>query len=147
MNPIRIIQNGLIIAAGIVSLNLSAADPAKKAPHGGRLMEVGGARLEFVVESDKKANVYLYDDQWKPVVPTDQSVTLMVQAKDQAKVKTDLIKKSDSFASEAPLAIPDGAKAILVIKTGGKIHNLRFDLDMSLCGECKNPEYACSCGH
>lgn len=110
-------------------------------------MELDAARVEFRVESDRKARVYLYDDQWKPVVPADQSVTLIVQTKDGVKLKAELLKKADSFASEAPLTIPDDAKAVLVIKTGGKIHNLRFDLNLSICAECGNAEYACSCGH
>ncbi len=119
----------------------------EKAPHNGRLMEIEKIHVEFLVEADKTARVYLYDEKLKPVTPSDQTVTLVVQGKDSSKTKTELVKKDDSFVSDAAITIPDGAKAILTIKAGGKPSNLRFDLNMASCGECKNAEYACSCGH
>jgi len=119
----------------------------EKAPHNGRLMEMEKIHVEFLVESDKTARVYLYDEKLKPVTPSDQTVTLVVQGKDSSKTKTELVKKDDSFVSAAAITIPDGAKAILTVKAGGKPGNLRFDLNMENCGGCKGPEYACSCEH
>jgi len=99
------------------------------------------------VEADKTVRVYLYDGELKPLKPSDQSVTLVVQGKDSSKTKTELVKKDDSFVSDAAIIIPDGAKAILTVKVGEKPQNLRFDLDMANCTGCKSPEYACSCEH
>jgi len=117
----------------------------EKAPHDGRLMEAGEMHVEFLIGADKMATVWLYDEKLKPISPSDQTVTLILQAKDGAKNTIELTKKGDLFVSSSALTIPEGAKAILVVKAGGKTSNLRFDLDMTACGECKKPEYACGC--
>ncbi|MDD2709488.1 MAG: hypothetical protein PHV34_15990 [Verrucomicrobiae bacterium] len=132
-----------------VPLALIAADqpnPAKdKAPHGGRLMGGTAVRAEFLVKADQTVEVYLYDQQLKPVAPADQTVTLILQGKDGAKTKVEFNKGAGAFVSKSPVTIPEGAKAILAVKAGGKPENFRFDLIMSPCKGCKKPEYACDC--
>lgn len=122
----------------------------EKAPHNGRLMEtkkIGFMHIEFLVGSDKTVSVYLYDAKLKAVAPSDQTLSLIVQGKEDAKNQVDLVKKEDRFISPSPLTIPEDAKAVLTIKAGGKTENLRFAINLAVCGECKNAEYACSCGH
>lgn len=123
---------------------------AMKAPHHGRLMEtekIGSMHVEFLVETDKSVSVYLYDGKLKAIAPSDQTLSLIVQGRDDSKTTVELVKKDDRFVSSAAVTIPDGAKAILTIKAGGKTENLRFPLDLSSCGGCKKPEYACDCEH
>ena len=139
-----------LLVAGAAIAEHKHDHAAEKAPHNGRLMEtekVGSMHVEFLVETDKSVSVYLYDGKLKAIAPSDQALTLIVQGKDDAKTTVELAKKEDRFVSAAAVSIPDGAKAILTIKTGGKTENLRFPLDMSSCGGCKKPEYACSCDH
>ncbi len=151
----KTIRNIVTLMAAVLIMNHPNAFAAdghdhhgkEKAPHNGRLMEMEKMHVEFLVEADKTVRVYLYDGELKPLKPSDQSVTLVVQGKDSSKTKIELVKKDDSFVSDAAITIPDGAKAILTVKAGGKPQNLRFDLDMSVCGGCKSPEYACSCEH
>jgi hypothetical protein len=131
-----------------VSMTLTAADkPAakEKAPHDGRLMDGATIRVEFLLTADRTAEAYLYDQKLKPVVPADQSVSLIVQGKDGAKTKIELGKGTEAFRSAGPVTIPEGAKAILTVKAGGKPENFRFDLDINPCKDCKKPNYACDC--
>ena len=147
---LSIITTLAMVGAGGLFAEAKHDHAAEKAPHNGRLMEtekVGSMHVEFRVESDKTVNVYLYDGKLKPIAPSDQAVSLTVQGKDDAKNKVDLVKREDRFTSSSPIAIPDGAKAVLTIKAGGKTENLRFGLDLSPCNGCKSPEYACSCEH
>ncbi len=153
MKNIKTILN-LIIAATLLSTpgvyaagEHDHAHGKEKAPHQGRLMESDKGHIEFVVAADKTAKVYLYGHHLKAIAPSDEKVTLIVQGKDNSKEKIEFTKKEDAFVSSAPLKLSEGAKAVLTVKTGEKTKNLRFDLDMSVCGGCKTAEYACSCGH
>lgn len=120
----------------------------EKAPHHGRLMEIEKMHVEFVLQSDRTAHLYLFDESMKAIQPTDAQATLVLQGKEGAfKTKTILVKKDDILVSEAPLIIQEGAKAVLILKIGDKTQNLRFDLNLSPCGACDAPEYACACAH
>lgn len=154
-NHMKSIQNILTLVVTVLIMNYPNAYAAdghdhhgkEKAPHNGRLMELDKMHVEFLVEADKTVRVYLYDGELKPMKPSDQTVSLLVQGKDSSKTKTELANKNDSFVSDAAITIPEGAKAVLTVKVGGKPNNLRFDLNMENCGGCKNAEYACSCEH
>lgn len=135
-----------ILAAVLLSapLTLVAAD---KAPHGGRLLDGAAVRAEFLVRPDRTVAVYLYTPKLAPVAPSDQAVSLVLQTRDGAKSKVDLIKGADAFASVNPASFSEGTKAILSVRSEGKPENFRFDLAMAPCKTCAKPEYACDCGH
>jgi hypothetical protein len=144
-----ILTSLLIITLGLCHMTAvsNAAEATKqKAPHQGRLMEAEKLHVEFLVDADKKAKVYLYDEKLQPVAPSNETVTLIVQGKAE-KSKIELTKSADSFVSEKPIPLSEGAKAILSVKKGEKTQNLRFDLDLGNCEGCKLPEYACTCEH
>ena len=149
-------KTNLRILTLAVALCASLALPAiaqdkhehKATPKGGRLLEKTEPHAEFVVEKDRTVTINFYNHDMKPVAVTTQSVTVLADAKD-GKAKLEFEKKGDSLASKTKLPEGDGYNVVVQFKQSAdaKPQNLRFKLDMNICGECKRAEYACSCGH
>ena len=149
-------KTNLRILTLAVALCASLALPAiaqdkhehKATPKGGRLLEKTEPHAEFVVEKDRTVTINFYNHDMKPVAITTQSVTVQADAKD-GKAKLEFEKKGDSLASKTKLPEGDGYNVVVQFKqtADAKPQNLRFKLDMNICGECKRAEYACSCGH
>ena len=58
-------------------------------------------------------------------------------------------KRGDSLVSKTKLPEGDGYNVVVQFKqtAEAKPLNLRFKLDMQICGECKRAEYGCICDH
>ena len=58
-------------------------------------------------------------------------------------------KKGDSLVSKTKLPDGEGYNIVVQFKqtADAKPQNLRFKLELNTCGECKQAEYACICGH
>ncbi len=145
----------LLTLAAALCVGLSTANAADthahahaKAPKGGRLLGKTEPHAEFVVEKDRTVTINFYNHDMKPVAVTTQSVTVQADAKD-AKAKLEFEKKGDSLVSKTKLPEGDGYTVVVQFKqtADAKPMNIRFKLDMNICGECKHPEYACTCGH
>jgi hypothetical protein len=120
-------------------------------PHGGRLMQAGALKVEFHVDKDRKARVYLYDQGLKPVGADSAEITLKMLKGGSKKI--DLLKAADKgsashLAGKSAMPSPDGYLLVLNVKVKGKpMNSLRFNYQEHICGGCKAPEYACICGH
>jgi hypothetical protein len=103
---------------------------------------------EFVVEKDRTVTINFYDHDMNPIAATTQSVTVIADAKD-GKATLEFEKKGDSLVSKTKLPEGDGYNIVVQFKQTADARplNLRFKLDMHICGECKRAEYACICGH
>lgn len=131
-----------------------AADAKKSSkveagPRKGRILAVGEPKAEFFVEEDKTVSIKFYDKDNKVVAPAAQTVTATVDAKGK-KTKLEFEKKDDALVSKAKIPDGDSNPVVVQVKTDAKAkpQNFRFKLDLSKCGECGNPEYACTCeGH
>jgi hypothetical protein len=117
-------------------------------PKGGRLIAKTTPSAEFVIEKDRSMTINFYDAAMKPVAVAGQSVTVIADAKG-GKSEIGFEKKGDALVSKAKL--PDGEGYGLIIQfrqtAEAKPQNLRLKLDLSICGECKQAEYACVCDH
>ena len=138
-----------LTAALSVGLFTAAADkPAKVTPGGGRLLDKTEPHAEFVVEKDRTVTINFYNHEMKPVAATTQIVTVIADAKD-GKATLAFEKKGDSLRSKTKL--PEGEGYNIVVRysqtAGARPVNLRFNLKMHTCGECKRAEYACTCDH
>ena len=125
------------------AIALTAADKKIEAgPKGGRLLEKTTPKAEFFVEKDRSVTIAFYDNNLKPVPATDQQVTVIA-----GKEKLAFEKKGDVLASTGKLPEGDGYQVAVQYreKPDAKPQNLRFKMDLSTCGECKRPEYACAC--
>jgi len=75
-------------------------------------------------------------------------VTAVAEPK-SGKVKMEFERKGDTLISKTPLPEGDGYNVVVQIraKPDAKPQNFRVKYDTGTCGECKRPEYACTCGH
>ena len=148
--PIHILTLAVALCAGLTSLN--AAEPpgpaSKAAPKGGRLLEKTEPRAEFVVEKDHSVTIHFYSDDMKPVAATTQVVVVIAEAKD-GKARIEFEKRGDALVSKTRLPESDGYNLVVQFRptADAKPMNLRFKLDLGICGECRRAEYACICGH
>ena len=57
--------------------------------------------------------------------------------------------ESIPLVSKTPLPEGDGYNVVVQIKAkpDAKPKNFRIKYDTGTCGECKRPQYACTCGH
>ncbi|HXG46721.1 MAG TPA: hypothetical protein VNO52_03785 [Methylomirabilota bacterium] len=142
----------LAVALCVGSLTATAAQkhdhPHKTAPQGGRLLEKTTPQAEFVVEKDRSVTIHFYNDEMKPVAATTQSVTVTADAKG-GKTTIQFEKRGDRLVSQTKLPEGDGYNVIVQFKQTPEARplNLRFKLDLYICGGCKRPEYACTCHH
>ncbi|MCC7519849.1 MAG: hypothetical protein IT578_11785 [Verrucomicrobiae bacterium] len=122
-----------------------AVEKPKGPPHGGLLIELDAAHLEFLLEPDSKVRIYTYDPSGKPLVPSTESLLLTIRGKDIRAVAIPLQKDGDGFVSEEPVQVPEEAKAVLTYRQGSEVEHFRFDLTLTLCPGCQQPEYRCAC--
>jgi hypothetical protein len=118
-------------------------------PRKGRILPVGEPKAEFFVEADKTVSIKFYDKDNKVVAPGMQTVTATVDAKG-TKSKLEFEKKADALVSKTKIPDGDSNPIVVQVKTApaAKPQNFRFSLNLSICDECKGPEYACTCeGH
>jgi hypothetical protein len=117
-------------------------------PRGGRMLDGTEPHAEFLVEKDRSVTIAFYNHDMKPVAAEGQTVTVIADAKD-GKTKIEFEKKGDVLASKAKL--PEGEDYGIVVQfrqtADAKPQNLRFKLNLAMCGECKLAEYACTCAH
>ena len=134
------------VAALIFGISQAHAEKITPGPKGGRLLENEGPRAEFFVEKDKTVTITFYGKDLKPMPPGEQVVTMIAEAKG-GKTKIEFEKKGDVLVSKAPL--PEGNDYIVVVqvraKADAKPENFRVKYNMTVCGKCKRPEYACVC--
>jgi hypothetical protein len=140
----------IVVGMGLALLTFSAlaADKIIGGPKGGRLLENQAPRAEFFVEKDRTVSITFYDAALKIVGPVQQTVTAIAEAK-SGKVKLEFEKNGDALVSKSPLPEGDGYNVVVQIKAkpDAKPQNFRIRYDTGTCGECKRPEYACTCGH
>ena len=149
-------KTNLSILTLAVALCASLALPAiaadkhehKATPKGGRLLDKTEPHAEFVVETNRTVTIHFYSHDMKSVAVTTQTVTVQADAKD-GKVKLEFEKKGDSLVSKTKLPEGGGYNIVVQFKqtAEAKPLNLRFKLDMNICGGCKRAEYGCTCDH
>jgi len=141
-----------LAAALCVGLFATAAEKDghkhKATPKGGRLLDKTEPHAEFVVEKDRSVTINFYSEAMKPIPVTTQTVTAIADAK-SGKATLAFEKKGDTLVSKTKLPEGDGYNIVVQFKqtAEAKPLNLRFKLDMKLCGECKRAEYGCTCDH
>ena len=146
MNKIlRLLIIAVALCAGF-STSMAAEKKVETGPKGGRLLDKTSPRAEFFVEKDHTVIIAFYDEKQKPVPATDQSVSVIVDAK-AGKATLEFEKKGDVLVSKTKLPEGDGYNLVVQFRqtAEAKPQNFRFILDLSTCGGCKHAEYACTC--
>jgi hypothetical protein len=137
-----------VLCAGLLTVAAADKHDHKVTPKGGKLLEKTEPHAEFVVEKDRTVTINFYNHDMKPVAATTQSVTAIADAKG-GKETLQFEKKGDSLVSKAKLPEGDGYNVVVQFKqtAEAKSQNIRFKLDMHICGGCKRAEYGCTCDH
>ena len=147
---LRILTVAVAICIGLFTATAADkhAHEHKATPKGGRLLDKTKPHAEFVVEKDRTVTINFYNHDMKPVAATTQKVTVIADAKN-GKATLQFDKKGDSLASKTKLPEGEGYNVVVQFKqtAEAKPSNLRFKLDMSICGGCKRAEYGCTCDH
>ena len=139
----------LAVAALCSAISLHAAEKIVAGPKGGRLLDAEPQKAEFFVNQDRKIEITFYDAALKPVAPTGQVVSVTAEPKDGRK-QIDLEKTANGFVAKTRLPAGEPYRVVVQVreKPDAKPKNFRIDLNLEQCGECKHPEYACTCaGH
>ena len=115
-------------------------------PKGGKVFEAEPLHAEFLVNPDRTVTITFYDEAMKPVAPDAQTATVIAEAP-AGKTKLELAVRDGALASSEPLPDGEGYRVVVQIRAtpDAKPQNFRIDLITAICGECKLPEYACTC--
>jgi hypothetical protein len=137
-----------LITLSAVFSNIQAEDKAK-APHGGRLIEVGEQQLEFFVTPERMVEVRFLDRDLQTVSQAGATLQVVAQAKSGSQ-KLDLVLKENVYVSEQALPADEPYNVVLRVKAteGSSYENLRLVYNTVICAGCQLPEYGCTCeGH
>jgi hypothetical protein len=117
-------------------------------PNHGRLITSVTPHAEFFVTAERKVQITFVGADGKPVAPADQ-VVVVTAGERSAPTKLTFTQTGNVLLSDAPLPAGNSFPAVVQIKATpeAKPTYARFNLNTSTCGECKNAEYACVCGH
>jgi hypothetical protein len=141
----RLLLLAVALCAGL-SILIAAEKRVEAGPKGGRVLAGTSPKAEFHVEKDHTVTIAFYDEKQKPLPPGDQTVTVIADAKD-GKTKLEFERKGDVLVSKTKLPEGDGYNLVVQVRqtADAKPQNFRFKLDLSVCGGCKQAEYACTC--
>jgi hypothetical protein len=143
---VKTIHKFLLTSVALVATAAAFAAKPIPGPKGGRILTTEAPHAEFFVEKDRTVAVTFYDKNLKPVVPGDQVINAVAEAK-SGKVKLDFEKTSTGFVSKQTL--PEGDDYTVVVQlrdtAGAKPKNHRVLFHDEICAECKHAEYACIC--
>lgn len=143
----------IAVALALATAGTSTAAPRVAGPNGGRIVKgPGGTQAEFHVGPDRFARVRALGADLKPEAADNLSATLRVQK--PAKARTIAFTRTGGgdagpvhLISSSPLPADDVYPVALALKSGKKSANIRFTINLEVCGGCKLSEYACICGH
>lgn len=139
----------LSLAAALCAAAVVHAEKIVGGPQGGRLLETEPARAEFVVNSERKAEILFYDVALQPTAPTTQVVSVTAEPA-AGRVKLEVVKTDFGFATKEPLPAGEPYRVVVQVRANAeaKPQNFRVDLNLGHCGGCNRAEYACTCeGH
>jgi hypothetical protein len=126
----------------------SAHEKNEVGPNKGRLLTVVEPHAEFFVTAERKVQITFVGEDGKAVAPADQVVT--VTAGDRsAPTKLTFTQTGNVLLSDTALPAGNNFPAVVQIKTTPEAKPVyaRFTVNLAICGECTNAEYACTCAH
>lgn len=143
------------LALGLTFLPVSAHEKSTHAPkkvagpNGGRILQGTDPRAEFFVTNDRKVQITFLDHHGDAVAPSGQ--TVIVTAGDRA-APTELTFAPSGKALLSNTALPAGKSVPTVVQItpapNAKPVTNKFNVNLAVCPDCKNAEYACVCeGH
>ncbi len=117
-------------------------------PTGGRMIHDVEPHAEFLVTKDKKVEIRFFDHDGKAVAPGTQVVTATLGDRSKP-TKLTFTKDGDKLVSDVKVPEGNDYPTVVQIKADAKAKavNAKFNLNMTKCPTCPNPEYSCICDH
>lgn len=144
------LKTSLVLLGLLAFASLTAANEKRVAgPNGGRLLELPPHKAEFFVNPEGRVQITFYDASLRPLAPEARTVTLTAEPKGNRQ-SIEIEKTESGFVSKTALPAAEGPYRVVVQireNPGAAPRNFRIDLNLETCGECKRPEYACTCDH
>lgn len=145
------LKNLLQLAAllGLAATATLAHGKTDAGPNGGRLITTVNPHVEFFVTKERKIQFTFLDDHGRPVAPADQSVTVTTGNRQAPTVLT-FRREGDVLLSDAVLPAGNNLPAVIQLKPAPDTPEVvvKFNINLTTCGECSHAEYACTCeGH
>lgn len=136
----------LLVTATLATTSAFADAKVKAGPRKGLLLELGSKQAEFLVEKDRTISIVVYDAALKSQPATNEVITATAEAP-SGKVKIDFEVKDGKLISKTKLPEGEGYQVVLQAKATpeAKTKNFRIKLQLYICKECGNAEYACTC--
>lgn len=140
--------SAVTLVLAIASTSVQAHEANEAGPNGGRLLKVAAPHAEFLVTADRKVRITFLDKDDKPVPPSGQVVIVTTGAR-SAPVRLTFSRDGDTLISDTALPAGNNHPTVVQIKPTPEAKPAveRFNLNLSLCPECSNAEYACTCTH
>jgi len=126
----------------------SAHEKITPGPNHGRLITTVEPRVEFFVTPERKVQFTFVDKDGKAIAPAAQVVTVTAGERTAPTTLT-FTKTGNVLLSDKALPAGNDFPTVVQIKTTpeAKVVYARFNLNLSICDECQNAEYACICAH
>ena len=137
-----------LIIATVICCTSNAHERITIGPGNGRLSYLDSAttpNAEFNVK-EGKAHITLLDKDLKPITLTSQALSLTAGEKGSAK-KLEVTKSENDFVATLPAGMDYWCIFQLKEKSDAKAITFRIHYNAVDCGECKMPEWRCTCGN
>jgi hypothetical protein len=132
----------------LTSTVASAHEKISAGPNRGRLLTAFTPAAEFFVTPERKVQITFVGADGKAVAPAGQ-VVVVTTGQRSAPTRLSFTQAGNVLLSDAALPDGNGFPTVVQIKTTPEAKPVaaRFNLNTTVCGGCKNAEYACVCGH
>lgn len=126
----------------------AAGEKVKAGPMNGRLLTSVEPHAEFFVTPERKVEIRFVDEAGKVVAPGEREVSVTLGERSKP-TKLAFTREGDKLVSGGKIPEGNNYPAVVEIRTaaGAKPVREKFNLDLSKCPTCENPEYSCVCGH
>ena len=117
-------------------------------PNGGRLIASVDPNFEFLVQEDRKVRLTFVDGGARPIGVAPVSILLTCGDR-MSPTKLAFSQADNVLISDQSLPEGNLLPVVLTIKTTPNSEPIyeKFNVDFSICAQCRFVEYACTCGH
>lgn len=139
----------VLAALCLAAAPVLAHEKKEAGPNGGRLLTAVDPHVEFFVTKERRIQFTFLDAQDRPIAPAGQSVIVTTGSRAAPTVLT-FTRQSDVLLSNAALPAGNNLPAVIQLRPAPDTPELvvKFNLNLTTCGECSHAEYACTCeGH
>jgi len=146
--PIVTLIATLALALPAYSGDNHSHEKREAGPNGGRILKTIVPHAEFFVTNDRKVQITFLGEDGKAIAPAAQ-IVMVTAGERSAPTKLTFVKSGDALISEQTLPEGNDFPTVVQIKVtpDAKAAVAKFNLNLSVCPECKLGEYACICSH